>query len=123
MVADANTLYLGAPDPTLSTQTITSDYLKVNDDVIMLSMATVNVDTFILCPGETLEFQLALSDVSGLNMAMTDVSTGNRVLSVALLANSEVAASATIDTNVRDSQHRLFYKFDNDDVGSITYTI
>lgn len=66
---------------------------------------------------------MALSDVSGLNMAETDVSTGNRVLSVSLMAGVEVAASATIDTTVRDSQHRLFYKFDNDDVGSITYTI
>lgn len=109
--------------PTLSTQMITSDYVIVNENRIELDMAMVDVGTFNLCGRETLEFQLALSDVPGLDMSMMDVSTGNRVLSVSLLAGTEVAASALIDTTVRDSQHRLFYKFDNDTDMSITYTI
>ena len=56
-------------------------------------------------------------------MTMMGVSTGNRVLSVSLLAGTEVAASALIDTTVRDSQHRLFYKHDNDTANPITYSI
>ena len=56
-------------------------------------------------------------------MSMIGLSTGNRVLSVSLLAGTEVAASALIDTTVRDSQHRLFYKHDNDGANPITYTI
>ena len=117
------TAYLADPMPTLSTQMITSDYVIVNENRIVLDMAMVDVGTFNLCGRETLEFQLALSDVPGLDMSMLDFSTGNRVTSVSLLAGSEVAASALIDTTVRDSQHRLFYKFDNDTDMSITYTI
>ena len=40
-----------------------------------------------------------------------------------MLAGTEVAASAIIDTTVRDSQHRLFFKFDNDSDMPIEYTI
>ena len=115
--------YLADPMPTLSTQMITSDYAIVNENRIVLDTAMVDVGTFNLCGRETLEFQLALSDVPGLDMSMMDVSTGNRVTSVSLLAGTEVAASALIDTTVRDSQHRLFYKFDNDSDMAITYTI
>ena len=40
-----------------------------------------------------------------------------------MLAGPEVAASALFDMSVRDSQHRLFYKFDNDSDTPQTYTI
>ena len=101
-------------EPLVAAQQIVADYVETNATDIVLDAETVLVGEFNVCPGETLEFQLALSTLSGLNMAMDALGSENRVTSVQLLENSEVAASALIDTSVRDSQHRLFYKLKNE---------
>ena len=47
----------------------------------------------------------------------------NRVLGVELTAGGDIVASDLSDGSVRESQHRLFYKFDNDTLFPIEYTI
>ena len=68
MTAGENTDYLADPMPSLSTQMLTSDYVFVNDSRIMLDAEMNNIATFTQCSFETLEFQLALSDVPGIAM-------------------------------------------------------
>ena len=123
---DANEMDLVELQAVIETQMIAKDYFERNDDEeIELSTPNNIVGTFMHCPGEVIEFHLAMADEAGRDMVNgSNLSMTNTVTSVKLLADGdEVAASIVTDDFVRGHQHSLFYKAANDTGSPIAYTI
>ena len=138
-VIDVTTMQLSSEDvplglePAIMSQMIVADYLEVNEDIIMLDDGINTLpSTFSLCPGETLDFHLALTNEAGTDANnMSSPSATNEFTAVTLLAGTTpVAISSTFD-NVPENDgavasyiHTLFYKFTNDSpTDSIDYSI
>ena len=77
------------------------------------------------CPGETIEFHLALTDEAGRNAPMGSMlSSTNTVTSVSLnVGGNQVASSIMTDGEVRGHQHSLFYKAENTGTMPLEYEI
>ena len=103
-----------------------ADYIEINQTDIELTMANGLPDvvgTFTQCPGETMEFHLALADEAGTN-GSTGLSSAYTVTKVSLKADTnEVVSSNVADGVVRGHQHTLFYKFGNNSMAAVVYTI
>jgi hypothetical protein len=79
-----------------ASQTITSDETFVNNaDIVVMALDT-ELGTFDLCPGETLEFHLALSDVAGLDTSMAVELGDNEVLKLYLTENGNTVAESDV---------------------------
>ena len=77
------------------------------------------------CPGETIEFHLAMADEAGRNAPNGNaLSSAYTVTSVSLnVDGNEVASSIMTDGEVRGHQHSLFYKAENMTASPLSYEI